>query len=290
MAGAGKKWLMGCGIGCGMIVLILGGIGTCGYMGVKKLKDRADQIEDSFEALSAEYGRPGEFVPDVDGRIPAARMEAFITVREAMRAQRDETSLLLRIIDDETEESSAASTIEKIKAGVTFLPKLMLFLEERNDMLRTEGMGLGEYLYIYGLAHYNVLGLDPADGPGIQIRDDAGGSESGIQIGHSSGSDDPEERRDERNRIVRKYLHRIQSEIAGNQLRALDLTGSVGDEAWAEALSAEIDLMESESRRLLWEDALPDRLRDSITPYRDQLLELYDPTMNAIEVGLIDED
>jgi len=45
MAGAGKKWLIGCGIGCGFFVLIMGGIGTVGYFGVKKFADRAERIE-----------------------------------------------------------------------------------------------------------------------------------------------------------------------------------------------------------------------------------------------------
>ena len=35
MASGVQKWLVGCGIGCGLMILAAGGIGTCGYVGVK---------------------------------------------------------------------------------------------------------------------------------------------------------------------------------------------------------------------------------------------------------------
>ena len=84
MAGAGKKWLLGCGIGCGLIVLVFAGIGTVGYFGVKKFADRAEKIEATFDRMDAEYGQPSDFVPELDGSVPGHRMEVFLAVRDEM--------------------------------------------------------------------------------------------------------------------------------------------------------------------------------------------------------------
>ena len=84
MAGAGKKWFIGCGIGCGLMVLILGGVGTCSYFGVKKIQEQVEGMEENADAVRARFGDPADFVPELDGAIPADRMEAFLAVRDGM--------------------------------------------------------------------------------------------------------------------------------------------------------------------------------------------------------------
>ncbi len=90
MAGTGKKWFIGCGIGCGLMFIVLGGAGTCAYFGVKQFKDKADGLDESFEAVEAQFGDATDFVPRPDGVIPAERMETFLAIRDDMAPLRVE--------------------------------------------------------------------------------------------------------------------------------------------------------------------------------------------------------
>ena len=283
MAGAAKKWFIGCGIGCGLFLLILGGIGTVSYLGIKQAIDKGEDIEASFEDLDASYGRPAEFVPAPDGAIPAHRMMVFLAVREALTAERKEAGDILRILDGQEVDGRSPNFIEKAKAGLELIPGMMKFVVQRNQELLDQGMGLGEYAYIYSLAYYNLLGRDMADGPGFTMSGEGGEENKSFRMESSEGSS--EDTRLEREKQVRRYLHGIQLSMARNQLAALD---SRGDEAGIrDQLEAEIAVMENESLRILWETGMPTALQMSLEPYRDQLAATYDEMVNALEAGLI---
>jgi hypothetical protein len=290
MAGAGKKWLMGCGIGCGLFVLVLGGVGTVGYFGVKKFADRAERIEDTFDRMDAEYGRPSDFVPELDGSIPSGRMEVFLAVRDDMREVQQEVSGLFRTLDGEGE----AGVIDKIKAGMKFLPSLFVFIEERNRIMLDRGMGVGEYQYIYSLAYYVLLGKDPSDGPGFTVAsDDENHEGAGVHWSIDDDDDDPEDVRLKREREVRRFVNRVQGRVVENQLQALDAAGSVAGldfDIWRAELAAEADAMDRESLRILWEEGMPSQIRDSLEPYRLRLDESYDDMTSILEMGLVEHD
>ena len=219
MAGAGKKWFIGCGIGCGLVVLVMVGVGTVGYFGVKRFADRAGRIEATFETMDAEYGHPSEFVPGIDGRIPAGRMEVFLAVRDDMQEVQQEVSGLFRTLDGTDE----AGVIAKAKAGMKFIPSLLIFIEERNRIMLDNGMGVGEYQYIYSLAYYGLLGKDPSDGPAFTVTsDDDDNEESSWHWNINTGKSDEEDIRDKREREVRRFVNRVQGRVAANQLAALD--------------------------------------------------------------------
>jgi hypothetical protein len=291
MAGAGKKWLIGCGIGCGFFVLVMGGLGTVGYFGVKKFADRAEKIEGTFDRMDAEYGSPADFVPAVDGRIAAERMEVFLKVRDEVRGVQQEVSGMFRTLDGQGE----SGFIAKAKAGMKFIPSLLIFIEERNAIMLDNGMGVGEYQYIYSLAYYGLLGKDPGDGPGFAVvSDDEHKSENGWQWNFDTGDDEKQEVRARRERDLRRFVNRVQSQVAANQLEALDANaGSLTDldfDTWRAELSAEVAAMERESVRLLWEEGMPPQIRDSLEPYRDRLDATYDDMTSILEMGMVEHE
>jgi len=285
MAGAGKKWLLGCGIGCGLIVLIFAGIGTVGFFGVKKFADRAEKIEETFDRMEAEYGRPRDFVPDIDGRIPPERMEVFLAVRDEMRGVQQEVSGLFLTLDGEGD----AGVIDKIKAGMKFIPSLFIFIEERNNIMLNQGMGVGEYQYIYSLAYYGFLGKDPSDGPGFTVVSDDEHEGDGWRW--NVDTEDEEDVVEKREVEVRRFVNRVQSQVVQNQLEALESAGYVEDldfETWRAELAAEAAAMDRESLRLLWEEGLPDQIRESLEPFRIRLDETYDEMTSILEMGLVE--
>lgn len=289
MAGAAKKWFIGCGIGCGLFVLIMAGVGALSYKGIRKAMDQGDNIESGFEELRATYGGPAEFVPEPEGFIPTNRMMAFLSVREALTVQRKEAGDLLRTIDDQEVDGAKPNFIQKAKAGIQLIPGMMGFLDQRNQALLSEGMGLGEYLYIYSLSYYNLLEKDPADGPSVQVTgDDEGEDDHGYRWNVSAGKGGEEELRRNRAKVTRRGLHRVQLQIARNQLAALlQRSHIVG---FREQLEQEIATMEDEPLRLLWETGLPVALHDSLEPYAGQLEESYDPMTNVLESGLVEHE
>lgn len=296
MAGAGKKWLMGCGIGCGLVLISLGGIGTCGYFGFQKIKEGADRIEVTVGEMEARFGQIEDYTPQVDGRIPAATMEVFLAARDGMAAERESMSAMFRTL----EEDGGGNVIAKIKAGLRFIPSMIVFVEQRNQALLNEGMGLGEYYHIYTLAYHNMLDKDLGDGPSFDIEgDDEEESESPVRFGvrTNDGDDGARERRQRRRR---EFVNRTQRRILANQLQALDsldaaalsmggLSGLDRD-TWRATLAAEVEAMRNEHLRLPWEEGLPPQIRASLEPYRDRLEASYDEMTAVLEMGMGDND
>jgi hypothetical protein len=290
MAGAGKKWLIGCGIGCGLFVLVMGGVGTVGYFGVKKFGDRADRIEGTFDQMDAEYGQPSDFVPEIDGHVPGHRMEVFLAVRDEMGEVQQEVSDLFRTLDGEGD----AGVVDKVKAGMKFIPSLLIFIEERNNIMLNLGMGVGEYQYIYSLAYYGLLGKDPSDGPGFNVvTDDEDSDRDSWHWDIKAGEDDEEDIAAKREREVRRFVNKVQSHVVKNQLEALDTAGSVEGldfDIWRAELAAEAAAMDRESLRFLWEEGLPAQIRDSLEPYRVGLDATYNDMTSILEMGLVEHD
>ncbi len=71
MAGTGKKWFMGCGIGCAVVVLIILGIGAGGFFFVRNSIEKMEAIGDTQDQLEDELGALEDFTPSPDGRIAA---------------------------------------------------------------------------------------------------------------------------------------------------------------------------------------------------------------------------
>lgn len=288
MAGGARKWLLGCGIGCGVMVLLAAGVGTVGFLGVRKAMDRGKDIESGYEELKARYGAPEDFVPAPDGAVPAGRMLAFLAAREALAADRQVAGDILRTLDGQSADGTPPGFLQKAQAGFRLVPVMMDFVERRNQALTAQGLGLGEYYYIYSLAYFNLLGKDLADGPSFTVTShDEGGDNRGFQW-EAGKNDRSEDSRDDRERSIRRYLHGVQLQMARNQLEGLTALG--GDEADRQRLEAEVAALGNDPRRLLWETGLPEAVRASLEPYRAQLEATYDPMTNVLEAGLVDTD
>ena len=289
MAGTAKKWFIGCGIGCGLFLLLIAGAGTVGYFGVRQAIDRGEDIEAGFEQLRAEYGGPGDYIPAPDGSVPADRMEVFLAARQDMAIDRKQIGDILRTLDDQEVDGAKPGFIQKTKAGIQLIPSLMTFIDLRSHALLNAGMGLGEYLYIYSLSYYNLLARDLADGPSFQITgEDQDGDNNGFHWDVGPSSSDGGSTTDEREKVIRRYLHRIHLQMARNQLEGLD--GLTGDQEDRTRLVAEIAALEDESLRLFWETGMPAALRESLEPYRDRLEASYDPMVNVLESGLVENE
>ncbi len=287
MSTTGRKWLVGCGFGCGLILLLLGGVGTCGFFAVKHVVDQAKDVEAGMAAMDSTFGETGAYTPTADGRLDADRLETFLKIREQMEPNNLKMSQLITTL----EGHGAGTVLAKIQAGIKFVPAILGFMSSRNMILVDQGMGLGEYQYLYGLSYYGLLAKDPADGPRFSLINDDSHNGNYTVKGSFSRKDSTSVRK-KRSKVIRRFINKTERKIMTNQLVALEADSALSDSlaSWRDSLAAEVKLMTSSQQRLPWEDGLPDRISSSLEPFKYRLDQLYHPLTSGLEMGLSNDD
>jgi len=294
LASTATKWIVGCSIGCGALILLVAALSLGTYFAVRNVVDDVQESQAAMEALTERYGRVSDFTPEAGGVIEAARMDVFLRARDAMMPFRTELAESLGVLADAKEsggDASSGSFFQKMRAGLNLLPGIFSFHTHRSEALLEAGMGLGEYRYIYVMAYYSWLGRLPADGPPFPL---VGDSDIRIEAGPSfdddaHGWEDQEEFqvRESRAEQILVRVHREILPMLRRQQAALTRLGALPDgDAWRRALEAEISALEADRFRIPWQDGLPEVLRQSLEPFRERLEASYSPMCNPLEIGM----
>ena len=274
-----KKWLIGCGIGCGVIVVIAILVGLGGYLFIRNIVQGFQDSEAIMSTLTERYGRIKEYCPEPDGIIHPDRLEAFLAARDVMQPDREKLEKSVRILDrDEYEEEeardSSGGVIEKIRVGFGLVPQIADFFKARNQALLDVGMGMGEYYYLYTVVYFSWLRKPVLDGPPFQM------------MGDEEYRDwDSEESREVRQDMTLRRLHRMLLPILENQYGKL-IENPGAEKDWIQALAREIEAMQTDRYRMLWQDGLPAVISSSLEPFRQHLEKSYSPLLNTFEIGL----
>ena len=291
-----SKWLMGCGIGCGVLIMLIIIVVATGYFFVKDKITNLKELEESSEILEEKYGSVRDFCPAPDGSIKAERIEAFLSVRDSLALIREEMTRSIGSITDniqraEREEESFWNVLTIIRKGVGAIPQLFEYYKVRNEALLQAEMGLGEYYYIYVIAYYSWLGKSPEDGPKFQLM---GGDnrryrfewdEEDITDENSHSSYEENVKEERRYRIIRR-VQRMFLPMLRCQLNQLKESSSIRfKQSWQKALTTEIETLENKSQRLPWQDGLPDVIKASLNPFREQLKASYSAMLNPVELS-----
>lgn len=278
-----KKWLIGCGIGCGAILLIVIILVMSGFFFIRNIVEGFKSSEVLMDTLVEQHGQIQEYCPSPDGEIKPQHLEAFLAVREAMVPVREELEMSFRILqdidDEETSEEERRGVIKKITTGFGMISQIADFHKARIQALLDSGMGMGEYYYIYTVVYYSWLEKSVLDGHDIQIR----GEDEGFRFNDWQDQESEEIRRD----MTLRWLHRIFLPMLHNQHEKLiegDFRGI--SKQWREALESEIEAMELNRYRLVWQDGLPEVTRRSLEPFRGRLEASYSPLTNGVEMAL----
>ena len=280
-----KKWLVGCGIGCAVIILILIVLGVGGYIFFKNLVGDFQVQEELMTELTERYGEIRDYCPEPDGSINPSQMEAFLSVRDAFAPYREKLEISMQELQDragknEVEIKKPKNVFEMVKLGFGLVPQIAEFLKFRNQALLDAKMGMGEYYYIYAIAYFSWMGKLPEDGPDFEVT---GEEDSGVRLGEM----DVEEMREERRDSMLRRLHRTLLPMLQNQHEKLMARGlSDSQSEWKDLLKAEIQAMEEDRFRLPWEEGLPDVIKASLDPYRDRLERSYNVMTNPFELTI----
>jgi hypothetical protein len=285
--GAGRNWLLGCGIGCGVVLLIFVLVAGGSFYVLRDTIRGFRQIEESQFTLVEAHGRIDDFRPLPNGRIPPARMAAFLAVRDTTAAARDELTRALNVDMPALKEEGkqgVAKLLRGLKAGVGFTGAVADYLRERGAAMLAQEMGLGEYLYTYSLVYYSWLGKDPGAGPSkVDISVEGGRRDKKIVWVDDHGDwSEPDVRRKRLRQKVRGHV----LPMLESQLAADDTSGGA---AWRAELAAEVARLRADAERLPWQDGLPAPLRESLEPHRAQLEAQWSEAANMLEILTLEE-
>lgn len=278
-----KKWLIGCGIGCGAVLLIVIILVMGGFFYIRNIVEGFKSSEVLMDTLVEQHGQIQEYSPSPDGEIKPDRLEAFLAVRDAIIPAREELEMSLRILQDRDEEGLSeeerGGVIKKITTGFGMISQIADFHKARIQALLDSGMGMGEYYYIYAIVYYSWLEKSVLDGHDFQIR----GDDEGFRFNEWQDEESEEIRRD----MTLRWLHRIILPMLKNQYQKMSESDFRGvSKQWQEALGAEIEAMESNRYRMVWQDGLPEVTKRSLEPFRQRLDASYSPLTNGVEMAL----
>ncbi len=286
---AHRGWLKGCGIGCGVVLLVLILIGTAGVFYLRETFRGIQEATESYERLAAREGEIEEYVPPADGAVPGPRLALFLAVRESLRPAQEELAAVFAAFPPDgvarDEKGSFADVIRIVGAVAGMITPIGEYCTRRNEALMRAGMGMGEYVYIYTIAYHSWLGHPPGDGP-VVTKDCCPGSPGGRRERLFGGEDatfGPEK--------VRRRHRRHALALLRNQLKSLaDAEASPGADAWRRRLEKEIARFETNPRHVPWQDGLPEAIEASVEPYRDRLEATYDAATNCFELPLLQNE
>jgi len=279
-----SKWLIGCGIGCGVVIIILILVGVSGYFFIKNIVKGFEETEAIMDTLTERFGKMSDFCPDPDGVIRAEQLEIFLAVRDSTAQARERLERAMSILSDmdlrdQAGEEPSPHVLTKIKTGLELIPLMAELIKTRTQTLLDEGMGMGEYYYLYVITYYSWLGKSPADGPPFELMDEDSEDDSIVWRGRRR------EHLEERLDLTLRRLNRQILPMMQNQYAKLTEGGIPrAKEQWGSRLAAEIEAMESDSFRLPWQDGLPEVLEASLRYYRVRLEESYSVLVNPIEL------
>jgi len=279
--GSGKKWLMGCGIGCAVVIALIAVLMVGGFFFVRNIIDKFEETSVISAELTDRFGPARDFRPEADGSIASSRMEAFLSVREAMTDVRKELDRSLDVLSKAESENRAnvkspGHFVKLMRTAGGIASLVAEFYTKRNQALLEAEMGLGEYIYIYAIAYYSWLEKSPGAGPAVHF---------GVLSEDIDDDQTPEEMEKMRRQVLSRRLNELLLPMLRGQLGQLSDTGRSGMDEWRRMLEDEIDALEEDSRRLAWEGNLPPRIVSSLKPYRERLERLYSPLSNTLEIA-----
>jgi hypothetical protein len=272
-----QKWLIGCGAGCGLLVLIIVALVGGAALFVRDKVQVVREASQSRRELVNAFGAADSFIPPPDGAITRDRLELFVSVRDSLRdAQKTLDGAIASFDAGRLAEApgqghrSLGDVLEILNDFGNLITPIGAFVNHRNRVLLDRKMGLGEYAYIYAIAYYSWLGHSPSDGPdllkklGNRDRDRSSGETSTFTPDN-----------------IRRHYRRLMLRLLGNQL---DEIKGVEETEWRRTVEEEIDRMDRDSERVAWQECLPPRVGQALEPFRKQLERSYHASTNCFEL------
>lgn len=260
MSDSSGQWVKGCAIGCGAIALIV----VLFMVGMTfSVRSAFDDAQRDRETLASEHGARDSYTPPVTGVVAPDRVEAFLRVRDAMagalggiEAIDHEMGEFEQLADNDEPPPMrvALPAIARLTKTMFGMPWVLGDIERtRNRALVDNGMGLGEYSYLYFVAFHDRI-VDP--GAGSQLFGDSA-------VNRRVRSE------------LRAMLHR-QRDAAAAELPDND--------PWLAALDREVAALDGDHSRIPWQNGLPEPISSGLAPFGDRIDATYSAAAAELEL------
>jgi len=288
MAEKKSKWLVGCGIGCAVIIAILIILSITGYFFFKNKFEPLKQAKVSMEELKEAYGEIEDYCPNPTGNISKEKIGAFIKVRESLKeasSQLGETfDSLIRQSKKAEEDKSFKNVMKIIGKSFGLIPKIGSFFEKRNKALLKQKMGFGEYTYLYVISYYSWLDKSPDDGLEVARKFEEESDSESVDIKISSKKYD-EDKQYTKNIALLRLNSKIISMLECQLENLKKLPEAEKYSEWQKELVEEIKKMKNNPSRIPWADKLPEQIKSSLKPYKERIESLYFKKTNFFELS-----
>ena len=262
-----NKWAKGC-LGCGCAgVLIAGAFVGGSALWVGNMVGSFDDAVSTDEVLESNYGSADDYVPPHEPSLDVERIERFLQVRaatdEARRAVLDFTDMLdpekLESLEDEDGWQQLKQGLGIVKGSVGFGQDIAKFFSARNAALVEQGMGMGEYTFLYSLIYGSWLGHS--------FDAQLNGEMEDVPFGDQDTAVEMERR------------------FEGMLTRQLDSLPLEADPEWRATLEAEAALLAERDARFPFESGIPEPYAAVLEPFRAQLEATFAPQLVGLELG-----
>ena len=284
MAGAGKKWLMGCGAGCLAVVilaLVLAGGGALLFRDTIAGWRAADR---ALGELERAYGGVDDHVPAWDGSLRPERIAAFLAVHE--RITPDATEFLETVLRARSDLEEPAAGFERfwraVRTGASLGPGLAHLMRTRSEAMLEVGMNPGEYAYLHSLVFHCWLGHDPAESAVHHLRQmRLERDRHRIVFGEDINlADDPLIVA----RQLRQALNQRHRAWLRSMLQAAPPALSPGEEAWLQQVRSELERLQEQPEAVPWTVSFPNPWQEVLEPLRRELTSAWSEEGNLIEL------
>jgi hypothetical protein len=254
-----RNWLVGCGVGCLVVVLIVVVGGVMVFRAGKQVVARFDEVSRSQTELVRLHGGVRDYVPPADGRLASGRVETFLRVQDAIAAEAVELAAHAETLRELEEGGSRGprALVHGVRSVIGLGKAVGAYLEARNAALLAEGMGFGEYSYLYAIVYHAYLDRDLRPVFSLHDQEDLGPRYVRLQV------------------HFRAWLQ--------SQREAAAAAGE--DAAWLNALDDEILALSVSDLRVPWRDGLPERTAAVLAPYRDRIEASFLPLGPLLCIG-----
>lgn len=286
MGNNASKWLLGCGIGCVVLIAILVLVGLGSFFLVKDTIEDFEEMGATVAQVRDAHGEPEAYAPEPGGTPTSERIEAFLEVRASTLAVREDLTKALETalssIDTmEDEGGSFFGILRIIGVGAGALPKVAAFHRVRAQALLEEEMGLGEYSFYYVLIYYSWLGKSPSDGPPFTL----------VGRGQDNdGSESEEVVRERRRQQIQRNMRRLFISFLENGLEECERLAEQGSEVWCDTLLSELEALQSDSDRMPFQEGPPPGFEKVLADYREDLAASYSELLNPLELAELVDD
>jgi hypothetical protein len=266
------KWVLGCGVGCGLVIVLLAtaGIGSCVWL----TRSTSEPMERAVETRQTLAERHAEAYTPPPGWVRPERLDAFLGVRERLADARErlkQAMLGMAVTPERAQEMETQGFLEGLRSGweisksaVAFAPALGRYFAARNEALLAEDMGLGEYSWLYALSYWSFLGHDPT--ASIDDAEEFAGAPEGEG---PMGLDV----------LGTMALPRLRDDLRAMFRRAAEAHGG-------KAAVAELERLEENPHRIPWQDGLPDDIAATLEPRRDALERTWSAAVNGMALAI----